>query len=208
MKPGLTEIVCVVDRSGSMDIIRKDAIGSFNQFLTSQKEVPGEAKLSLTLFNTEYEMPYKGAALNDVQPFTEETYRPGGCTALLDAVGKTIDEVGERFHKTPEADRPERVLFVVLTDGQENSSREYNRKQILDKIAHQRDVCKWEFVFLVAGQEAMAEAGKLGISLQNTYAYKSGDAAALKCAVHTLSSNVRSYRGGAQSVDWSNRENQ
>ena len=211
MRAGLTEIVCVVDKSGSMECIRDDAIGSFNRFLAAQKEAPGAAKLSLTLFNTQYEMPYQGAPLNDVKPLEKGTYITGGCTALLDAVGRTIDEVGERLRGTPEADRPERVLFVVLTDGQENSSREYNRKQVLDKIAHQRDTYKWEFVFLAAGPEAMAEAVKLGIGAQNTYAYTAGDPRSLKCALQNLSANVRSYRAGDQAdgpINWSNQTGQ
>jgi len=213
MKAGMTEIVCVVDRSGSMQAIQKDAIGSFNRFLADQQATPGDAKFSLTLFNTTYEIPYNGVPLKDVKPFTEKTYRPAGCTALLDAVGKTIDEVGNRLYKTPESDRPAKVLFVVLTDGHENSSVEYNRQQVLDKLAHQRDMYKWEFIFLVAGPEAMNEARKLGIPAQNTYAYHAADPVSANAAMSVLTSNLRKARanvvlGQSVDIDWSNKTGQ
>lgn len=200
-KTGLTEIICVVDRSGSMGSIKGDAIGSFNIFLEQQKKVPGEAVFSLTLFNTVYDVRHSGIPIKDVPALTDQTYVPGGLTALLDAVGKTIDEVGDRLAKTDEAARPERVVFVILTDGQENSSREYKRDQVMQRIQHQTDVYKWEFVFLAAGKQAFTEAQSLGISLGNIVAYAAGDGDAHRLSVDNLSRNVARYRGGAK-PDW------
>jgi uncharacterized protein YegL len=200
-KQGLTEIVCVVDRSGSMGIVKQDAIGSFNSFVEDQKKAPGEAIFSLTLFNTTYELRHNGVPINDVPGFTESTYFPNGATALLDAVGKTIDEVGERLSKAEEKDRPERLVFVILTDGEENSSKEYSRKQVMEKIQHQTDVYKWEFVFLAAGKEAFSEALKIGIKARNISSYAAGDPVAHTLKVRALSRNVKMYRLG-EDVKW------
>lgn len=204
-KKDLTEIIVVMDKSGSMDSIRNDAMGAFNTFLDEQKKVPGSAVFTLTLFDTTYTMVHKRKAIKEVPQLTYDTYVPGGMTALLDAVGRTIDEVGKRLADTADDERPERVVMAIITDGQENSSREYKRQQIMERIQHQTDTYKWVFVFLAAGKEAFAEAQSIGIQLQNiaNYAADSGDA--YKGAVRCFSSNVSAYRGGAsgQSIDWS-----
>lgn len=201
MKKGLCEIIIVADRSGSMGSIRNDAIGSFNAFLEDQKKHPGEALLTYTQFDGEYEIVYSGKPIKDVQPLNEETFVPRGSTALLDAVGRTIDEVGKRLHNTPEDQRPERVLMVILTDGGENASHTFSREQIFDKIKHQRDIYKWEFVFLAAGQEAFAEAQAIGIVTANIVAYSAGDADQHVGAIRKMSNATYSYRsGGSASV--------
>lgn len=163
-KQNLTEIICIIDKSGSMGLIKTDAIGGFNEFLKAQKEVPGEALMTVVLFDTDYKFLVEGKNIQDVEPLNERTYVPGGMTALLDAIGKTIDKAAERITSITDENKPGKVIVSILTDGQENSSREYSRKQIFDKIKHQADVEKWQFLFLAANQDAIAEAGMLGIN--------------------------------------------
>lgn len=168
MNKNLTEIVCVIDRSGSMHSIRSDAIGGFNSFLDSQKQEAGEAKLTLVLFNHEYEQVHNGVAIQKVKPLNDATYVPAGMTALLDAVGRTIDDVGLRLSRMPEKERPSKVIMAILTDGLENASKDYTRDRIFDMIEHQRHKYNWEFVFLGANQDAIATARTLSIDAQDT----------------------------------------
>lgn len=171
MKDDLCEIVCIVDRSGSMQPIRKDAIGGFNKFLEDQKKLSGEAQLSLVLFNTEFNQVHAGVPIADVPELTDDTYVPAGMTALLDAVAKTIDEVGTRLAELPEDERPAKVVVCILTDGCENSSREYTLAQVKEKITTQREQWGWEFIYLGANQDAFAEGAKLGVSVHLTSNY-------------------------------------
>lgn len=193
MKQGLTEIICVIDKSGSMDAVKMDAIGAFNSFIEEQLKLPGEAKLTLTLFDTEYKMVYNGVALKDVPKLDTTTFVPGGMTALLDAMGRTIDKVGERLSITPEPERPERVIMVILTDGQENSSKEYNGAKVLEKVKHQQEAYKWEFIYLGANQDAIKAASCLGINNSANYV---GTGAGTKGAVRCMNAAVASYRCG------------
>lgn len=163
-KQNHTEIVCIIDRSGSMASIRTDAIGGFNTFLGAQKKLLGTASVTLILFDNEYETPIQNVDIKSVDPLTEKTFVPRGSTALLDAVGRTINEVGTRLANMQEQDRPEKVIVSILTDGLENASREFSRSKIKEMVEHQRDKYKWEFVFLAANQDAFAEAGSIGIS--------------------------------------------
>jgi hypothetical protein len=163
-KSNHTEIVCIIDRSGSMSDIKNDAIGGFNSFLESQKKLPGSASLSLALFDHEYLIPFQNRDIQSVEPLTDKTFVPRGQTALFDAVGRTINEVGARLAATPEPERPEKVLVCIVTDGEENSSRRFSRSQIREMIEHQRGKYNWEFAFLAADQDAFAEAESMGIS--------------------------------------------
>jgi uncharacterized protein YegL len=162
-KPQHTEIVCIIDRSGSMQGLQESAIAGFNQFLVSQQRLPGTASLSLILFNHLYDHVSSNVPLDAVQPLTRFTYAPNGNTALLDAVGMTIDSVGRRLAMTPEPERPEKVLVCILTDGLENSSRHYQRPQVKSMIEHQREKYSWEFVYLAAGKDVFDEAQDFGI---------------------------------------------
>ena len=171
MKSDLTEIVCVIDRSGSMETIRSDAIGGFNSFLSTQQEEPGAAKLTLVLFNHDYHLSHDGIDIQAVEPLNNDTYVPVGTTALLDAVGKTISEVGNRLHNTPEKERPTKVIVAILTDGLENASREFSQEKVFDMITHQRENYNWEFLFLAANQDAIAAAESLSIQAQDTVAF-------------------------------------
>lgn len=168
MQQDLTDIVVVLDRSGSMQSCKDDAEGGLNAFVDEQKTRPGRAMFSLVQFDTEYEFVHRGVPIAQVPPFT---LIPRGWTALLDAVGRAIIETGDRFSKTPESDRPGLVVFVIITDGQENSSKEFTRDQIKEMIRHQTEVYKWQFTFLGANQDAFAEAGGMGIAAAGTANY-------------------------------------
>lgn len=175
-KQNYTEIVCIIDRSGSMESIKTDAIGGFNTFLESQKKLPGRAFLSLVLFDHEYIMPIQNADLRLVKPLTEKTFVPRGTTALLDAVGRTINDVGSRLANMPEKERPEKVIICILTDGYENASHEFSRGQIKKMIEHQQNKYQWEFIFLAANQDAFAETGGLGISRKMAFNFEANSA--------------------------------
>lgn len=193
MDQNLTEIVCVLDKSGSMMAVRDDSIGSFNQFLKEQKEAPGKANFSLTLFDTEYHYVYSGEDIQNVSELDSNTYNPGGMTALLDAVGKTIDETGRRLAETPGHKRPGKVIFVILTDGQENSSKEYTFDIVKDKIEHQRNKYNWEFLFLGAGEDTIKQASQIGIGMDKTMSF-SHSSKGYDTASKSYSSAVLNYR--------------
>ena len=193
MKKGLSEIICIIDQSGSMGMIKDDAIGGFNTFLDEQKKLPGEATLTFVQFNTETEVIHENKPLNDVNHITDDDYVPGGATALLDAVGKTIDNTGQRLANTPESNRPEKVIIAILTDGMENSSKEYSLSKIKKMIRHQKEKYSWEFIFLGANQDAFAEAYKIGIDQKDAYNFKaSGDG--VRLAYRDMSESVSDYR--------------
>ena len=173
MNDNLSEIVCIVDRSGSMDSIRSDAIGGFNAFLSDQKQQPGEAMLSLVLFNHEYKLVYDHIDIAKTPKLTDKTYQPAGMTALLDAVGRTIDAVGERLAATPEAQRPAKVIVAILTDGLENASKDYSRDKVAKMIQRQQQKYSWEFIFLAANQDAIAAAQDISITAKDAVAFTS-----------------------------------
>lgn len=193
MRRGFTEIICIIDRSGSMDMIRRDAIGGFNTFLNEQKELPGEAVLTTIRFNHGYEVVHENKPLQEVQPLTEQEYRPEGMTALLDAVGKTIDDTGKRLAAMPEANRPEKVIVAILTDGHENASKTYSLSDVKERITHQKEAYDWEFIFLAANQDAFAEAAKIGIDREDSFNFDSTKEG-IKEAYFNLSSSVKKYR--------------
>ena len=163
-----TEIAFILDRSGSMQAIRTAAIEGFNTFLRDQQSAPDPARFTLVFFETETDVRHVSIPIAEVCPLDLETYVPGGCTALLDAIGETIDKLGQRLAAMPEADRPDHVTIAILTDGQENSSRRYNWHQIADRIKHQTEKYAWEFLFLGAGPDTIATAAQLNIHAANT----------------------------------------
>ncbi|MBF0242657.1 MAG: VWA domain-containing protein [Desulfamplus sp.] len=169
MKQGLSEIICIIDRSGSMETIKNDAIGGFNTFLEEQKKVPGEATLTYIQFDDEYEVVHENKPLQNVEPINDKVYMPRGTTALLDAIGKTIDSTGKRLANMPEKNRPEKVIVSILTDGEENASCQYDLAKIKDMITHQKEKYSWEFIFLAANQDAFAEAEKIGIDTKDAF---------------------------------------
>ncbi|MBX7246551.1 MAG: VWA domain-containing protein [Candidatus Sumerlaeaceae bacterium] len=171
MNHNLTEIVCIVDRSGSMESVRTDAMGGFNAFLASQKSLPSEARLTLVLFDHEYNLVHDGLSLQQVSPLTETTYVPRGRTALFDAIGRTIDDVGRRLAATTEAERAGKIIVAILTDGLENASTKYSQVRVADMISRQRETYAWEFVFLAANQDAILAAEQLSIDAQDAVAF-------------------------------------
>jgi uncharacterized protein YegL len=164
MKENLTEIICIIDRSGSMESIKNDAIGGFNSFIAKQKEDPDEAQVTIVLFDDHYDVIASGVPIAQVAPLDTTTFVPRGSTALFDAIGKTIDDVGRRLAATPEDARPGTVIVAILTDGEENASHLYSRERIAAMIKQQREVYSWEFIFLAANQDAIASARQISIS--------------------------------------------
>lgn len=173
-----------------MSSIAADMRGGFDSFIAKQKELQGECKVTLTQFDDKYEVVYKGKDLDEVPPLVLE---PRGWTALLDAVGRTINETGARLRKLAESKRPERVLFVIITDGMENKSVEFTREKVFEMITHQREKYSWEFIFLGANQDAIATARDLGISLQGAATYQAS-AVGTQAAWNSVSTNALYYR--------------
>jgi uncharacterized protein YegL len=163
----ITEIGVILDRSGSMEEMKKDAIGGFNTFLDGLKKETKPSRLTLVQFDTEYETLHSQVESKNVPRLTDETFVPRGGTALLDAIGRTIDEIGKRLDKTQESDRPSKVLIVILTDGYENSSKNYTWTKVNEMISHQRQAYSWEFLFLAANQDAIKSGRNLGIQSNN-----------------------------------------
>jgi len=193
MKANYTDINIVLDRSGSMENVKSDTIGGFNSFLSQQKAVDGEATITLVQFDDVYETVYKAVPLNEANPLNNDTFVPRGMTALLDAIGRTIVETGRRLASMNEDQRPDKVVFVILTDGLENASREHDKHRINEMIQHQRDVYKWEFVFLGANQDAIATADSMGISQANALTY-AANAVGTQLAFDAVARNVMAYR--------------
>lgn len=163
MNPTLTEIAYILDRSGSMAPMTEAAITGFNAFLQEQLDEPGDANLTLLLFDNEFLHPNERTPLQDVRPLDATVYVPRGSTSLLDAIGLTIDGLGAKLAKEPEEKRPAKVIVAIYTDGYENSSSRYTLQQINGMITHQREKYGWEFMFLAANQDAIATAAQMGI---------------------------------------------
>ncbi len=163
MNEKLTHIEVVVDRSGSMAAIADDVIGGYNGFVAAQKGGVGEATLSYSQFDTEFETIYDAVPIDAVPPLTDATFQPRGMTALFDAVGDRILKCGDRLAAMPEADRPGKVLFLIITDGLENSSCEFTRERIREMIETQEKLFSWTFAFIGANQDAFAEGGRIGV---------------------------------------------
>lgn len=163
-KVGYTDITFVLDRSGSMATIANDVRGGFNEYIKGQKNLPGIVKFSLIQFDDKYQVDYSGLDLLDVPELTIVNYIPRGWTALLDAVNKAIETTGKRLRDLPESERPEKVLFIVYTDGLENYSKETTTEILRDRIRHQEDKYNWQFVFMGANQDSWATAQTLGMS--------------------------------------------
>ena len=188
-----SEIICIIDRSGSMSAIVNDAIGGFNAFLEEQKKFSGEATLTFVQFDTEYEVVHENRPLNDVPPLDNSTYRPRGMTALLDAVGRTIEDTGRRLSNIPNESRPDKIIVAILTDGEENSSRKYNLSQIREMVTHQKEKYQWEFIYLGANQDAFAEAAKFGIDSKDTANF-AATGKGVRNAYNSMSDTVAQYR--------------
>lgn len=191
MKPNTTEIIVVLDRSGSMWSVKEDSEGGYNSFIEEQKAAPGECKVTLYQFDNVFETVY--SQLN-VQEVPKLDLRPRNGTALLDAIGRAILETGKRFETMQEKDRPEKVVFVVLTDGHENMSNEFNYTQIASMIEHQQTKYSWLCTFLGAGMDVVKQAGDLGFHSGKTLGI-APNGAGQKGGYDSLSKTVADYRG-------------
>lgn len=194
-RENFTSINVIIDQSGSMAGLATDTIGGYNQFLSEQKLVPGDAIFSLCLFSSRPNLVHDSLPISGIPNLNEKTYRPSGGTALLDAMGSTIDEVGRKLAAMQEHERPSKVIFLIMTDGQENGSRDYNAEQVRSMVAHQRDVYNWEFVFMGANIDAVAAGTNLGVSMSNSMNY-----AATSIGTKSLYSNVSRSLGNYRTI--------
>ena len=169
----MTELVFILDRSGSMSGLEGDTIGGFNSMLTKQKQEPGECLVSTVLFDNEAEVIHDRVPLAQVPNLTDKEYFVRGCTALLDAVGGAIHHIGNVHKYARPEDRPERTLFIITTDGLENASRRYDYDKVKAMIERQKEKYNWEFLFLGANIDAAKEAARFGISADRAVQYQS-----------------------------------
>jgi uncharacterized protein YegL len=194
-----TEIVFILDRSGSMADLTSDTIGGFNSFVEKQKEESGEAVLTTVLFDDKYEVLHNGVNLQDVKSLTPKEYYVRGMTALLDAIGKTINTIDERLKSIKKKYRPQ-VIFVITTDGLENSSHEFTKETIKQMVEHFTNDHKWKFLFLGANMDAIAVGNSYGITYTTNY---TANSVGTRSLYGTVSDTVGSYRkGGNVDENW------
>lgn len=189
----LTELVFILDRSGSMCGLEKDTIGGFNAMLEKQKEQEGECRVTTVLFDHRYTLLHDRIDVRAIAPITEKEYNVGGSTALLDAMGFTIEKLIAVQKQTNEAYRAEKVLFVIITDGEENASRTYCAEEIKEKIAHQKAQYSWEFIFLGANIDAVQTAQRFGIDRDRAVDYVP-DAEGTALNFEMMSETVAAFR--------------
>ncbi|MBQ9838230.1 MAG: VWA domain-containing protein [Oscillospiraceae bacterium] len=202
MNKNLTEIVFILDRSGSMSGLEGDTIGGFNSMIEKQKRESGEALISTVLFDNETEVIHHRVDIKKIALLTDRDYYVRGCTALLDAVGGAIHHIGNVHKYAREEDRPEKTLFIITTDGMENASRKYTYDQLKMMIERQKEKYGWEFIFLGANIDAAKEAARFGISedrVANYHADSTGTAVIYEAMSEAVCS-VRACR--PMSADW------
>ena len=202
MKKNLTEIVFILDRSGSMAGLEDDTIGGFNAMIRKQKEEPGEALVSTVLFDNHSEVIHDRVDVQRISPMTRKEYYVRGCTALLDAVGKSIRHIANVHKYAREEDRPEKTLFVITTDGMENASREYSYEKVRRMIEHEKEKYGWEFLFLGANIDAAREAARFGITEDRAANYHA-DSQGTSVIYEAVSEAVCSVRASRpMQADW------
>jgi von Willebrand factor type A domain len=191
MKNDFTYLAVVLDRSGSMLDCRHATITGFNELLSKQKSEPGEAKLYLAQFNQNYQLVYD-RPLAEAEELNHSNYIPEGMTALYDAMGVTIENLGKKFANMPEAERPSKVLIAVITDGYENSSHDHDRQSIATLVKHQKEKYNWDFIYIGANQDAILEAAKVGITGNKALTYTVNNARGV------VGQSVNSYLGAVR----------
>ena len=172
MRKGLTEVVFILDRSGSMSGLEGDTIGGFNSMIEKQKKEEGEAYISTVLFDDQTEVLYDRVPVSKVEPMNDRQYYVRGSTALLDAIGGAIHHIANVHKYAREEDRPEKALFIITTDGMENASRIFDYKKVKKMVEKEKDTHGWEFLFLGANMDAIKEAGRFGISADRAVNYE------------------------------------
>lgn len=188
------EIVLVVDESGSMAHLTDDTIKSLNAFIETQQKVKGEGNLTIRVFDSGNRRVVREGAINTIKPLTHKDYRPNGGTPLLDAVGEAIIALGQKLEVLQESERPDQVMMVIVTDGQENDSRFYGLQKIKDMIKVQTDKYNWSFSFLGAGLEAFSQAADIGLFKGKAVQYNN-TGKGYAAAMDVMSSNIASTRG-------------
>lgn len=205
MSKDLSELIFVLDKSGSMAGLESDTIGGYNSTLKKQWELPGECRVTTILFDTKIQFLRENDDLKTTPMMTEREYQANGGTALLDAVGTAIDVVGHRIKYASESLRPEHVVVVIITDGRENSSCRYSLEQVRYMIEHQRRKFNWDFVFLGANIDAIAEAAKFGVdsSRASNFCHDTVGVELNFQAVNCLFDSIR--RGNKTGMEWKKR---
>ena len=205
MKKDLVELVFILDRSGSMSGLEDDTIGGYNAMLEKQKKEPGEAIITTVLFDDRYELLHDRIYLRGIEPITDKEYFVRGSTALLDAVGRTINKIGNAQKHTVEEERAEHVMLVITTDGMENASREFTYEKVKQMIEHQKCKYRWEFIFLGANIDAISTAERFGISKDRATNYNA-DSEGTLLNYEVISETVSCIRANREiSKDWKER---
>ena len=202
MKKNLTEMVFILDRSGSMSGLESDTIGGFNGMIERQKKEEGEALVSTVLFSDESKVIHDRVDLQKIEPMTDKQYYVGGCTALIDAIGSAIHHIGNVHKYAREEDRPEHTIFVITTDGMENASHRYTSDQVKAMVQRQKDKYGWEFLFLGANFDAVETAARFGIAESRAVNYHC-DPIGQGRVYEGVDRAVRSVRACAKvDIDW------
>ncbi len=193
MKKGLTELVLILDKSGSMSGLEADTIGGYNSMLKKQQAIEGECRITTVLFDNNYELLHDRIDIKAVSAITHKEYQVGGTTALIDAIGRTIHKIGNAQKHTADDYRAEKVIFVIITDGEENSSHEYTAEKVKAQIERQKTKYGWEFIFLGANIDSVQTAGRFGISADRAIDYLA-DSEGTELNFKVMASAVASFR--------------
>lgn len=195
-KPDFTYIAVILDRSGSMSSLKESVISGFNELVVSQKNLPGQCQMSFYQFDDKYETSFEGLDLKDVPPLTNESFVPRGWTAMLDAMGRTINSLGAKFAAMKEEDRPSKIIVATITDGHENASKEFTYAKVHEMVTHQTEKYNWQFLYLGANQDAILTAKRLGVSPQSAMTFNANAAATVNSFTST-SNSIGAYRKGS-----------
>ena len=206
MKKGLAELIFFLDRSGSVSGLESDTIGGFNSLLNKRKQEEGSCVITTVLFDDRYELLHDRINLQGVKPITEKEYYVRGSTALLDAIGRTVNKIRNVQKNTAAEEQAEKVLFIITTDGMENASREYDYKKVRHMIQQQKELGNWEFIFLGANLDAVETAANFGITADFAVDYLA-DTEGTQLNFDVLTSTISQYRTSKEPLqaDWKKR---